>query len=307
MANFIMMVGISGSGKSSYAQEIPYTEVVSSDAVRAELYGDESIQGDPRKVFNIVHSRVKALLREDKNVVYDATNLNAKRRAAFLRSLKNEGIKCRKWCYVVMTPWQICVARRSQGMGVRETPPDVVARQVRQFQLPQYGEGWDKIELMRGFGHLDNVDIYEPAYIMEMFCKVSHDNHHHTLSIYDHCATAAKLIEGSAESQLLYDVGFYHDIGKFFTKRFANVKGELAEEAHYYGHDNVGAYILATWAAMYKKEWRKNYWYLIACCANYHMTYRFMKEEKRAEFEKKADPTFINALKKLVVADGLAH
>lgn len=307
MSNFIMMIGISGSGKSSYAKSIPHSVVVSSDAIRAELYGDESIQGDPRKVFNILHCRVKKLLREGINVVYDATNLSAKRRTAFLCSLKNERIKCRKWCYVVVTPWQICVARRSQGMGVRETPPDVVARQVRQFQLPQYGEGWDKIELVRGFGQLDDVDVYEPAYIMETFCKVPHDNHHHTLSIYDHCTTAAKLIDGSADSQFLYDVGFYHDIGKFFTKRFANVKGEPTEEAHYYGHDSVGAYILATWAVMYKKEWRKNYWYLVACCANYHMIYRFMKEEKRAEFEKKADPTFIDVLKKLVVADGQAH
>lgn len=307
MANLVMMVGISGSGKSSYAREIPHTEIVSSDAVRAELYGNESVQGDPRKIFNIVHSRIKKLLREDKNVVYDATNLNAKRRKAFLRSLKNEDIKCRKWCYVVMTPWQICMARRSQGMGVREVSPDVIARQVRQFQLPQYGEGWDKIELVRGFGQLDDVERYDPKRIMEAYCNMPHDNHHHTLSIYDHCATAAALIDEDEKSQLLHDIGFYHDIGKFYTKQFNDAKGNPTEEAHYYGHDNVGAYILATWAVMYKKEWRKNYWYLVACCANYHMMYRFMADEKRKEFEAKADSTFIRLLQQLVEADKLAH
>ena len=34
-----------------------------------------------------------------------------------------------------------------------------------------------------------------------------------------------------------------HDLGKYYTKTFMDSKGNPSEEAHYYGHENYGAYM----------------------------------------------------------------
>ena len=78
MPFLFFLVGISGSGKSTIAQEYAEkfnAEVFSSDKIRFELYGDESIQDNPQKVFQILHKRIKTALKQGKNAIYDATNL----------------------------------------------------------------------------------------------------------------------------------------------------------------------------------------------------------------------------------------
>ena len=63
MKVFNMLIGLPGSGKSTIAQKIKdevislnkvEVEIVSSDAIRKELYGNEEIQGDPQKVFTLM-------------------------------------------------------------------------------------------------------------------------------------------------------------------------------------------------------------------------------------------------------------
>ena len=48
--------------------------------------------------------------------------------------------------------------------------------------------------------------------------------------------------EVSFENADLQWAALYHDCGKVFTQVFHNAKGEPTEEAHYYNHENVGAY-----------------------------------------------------------------
>ena len=88
---FIMLVGLPGSGKSTYANtfrsqllsEINDERVViiSSDAIRKELYGDESIQTDPARVFSLMEERTLDELDKGSVVLYDATNINRKNRS----------------------------------------------------------------------------------------------------------------------------------------------------------------------------------------------------------------------------------
>ena len=87
MKVFNMLIGLPGSGKSTVAQKIKdevislnkvEVEIVSSDSIRKELYGNEEIQGDPQKVFTLMKQRSKQALLEDKYVIYDACNINYK-------------------------------------------------------------------------------------------------------------------------------------------------------------------------------------------------------------------------------------
>lgn len=58
-----IMVGLSGSGKSTIAKEIAETEentiIVSSDAIREELTGKVEDQSKNEEVFKIFHNRIR--------------------------------------------------------------------------------------------------------------------------------------------------------------------------------------------------------------------------------------------------------
>ena len=85
-----MIVGLPASGKSTYAKELSEkynANIHSSDVIREELSGDVNNQNINSKVFQTLHSRIKEDLRNGKNCIYDATNINYKRRMAFLQEL----------------------------------------------------------------------------------------------------------------------------------------------------------------------------------------------------------------------------
>lgn len=75
MKRLTILVGLAASGKSTVASKMEQKGaiVVSSDAIRKELFGDESVQSNPTKVFQIFNERIiNALRRGDEWVVADA-------------------------------------------------------------------------------------------------------------------------------------------------------------------------------------------------------------------------------------------
>ena len=132
-----VMVGLPGSGKSTYAKTLG-CPIVSSDAVRAELYGDESIQGSAHEVFNIVHKRINDYLHAGKSCVYDATNLSIKNRNPWPNIPE-----CRKVAVVVDTPYAQCLERNATRK--RKVPENVIARMAKKFQMPTAEEGFDEV------------------------------------------------------------------------------------------------------------------------------------------------------------------
>ena len=83
-----VLVGLSGSGKSSIATQIanenPNTIIVSSDAIREELTGNYENQEHNEEVFKIFHNRIRKNLENKKNVIADATNITMKSRRAIM-------------------------------------------------------------------------------------------------------------------------------------------------------------------------------------------------------------------------------
>jgi predicted kinase len=87
---FFMLVGLPASGKSTYAEELANqynANIHASDSIREELSGDINNQNINDLVFKTLHSRVKEDLTNGKSCIYDATNINYKRRMAFLNEL----------------------------------------------------------------------------------------------------------------------------------------------------------------------------------------------------------------------------
>lgn len=83
----VMLVGLPGSGKSTYAKHLVskgHVNVVrSSDELREELLSDINNQKYNKEIFNVLESLIISDLYSRNSVVYDATNLNKSRRIAF--------------------------------------------------------------------------------------------------------------------------------------------------------------------------------------------------------------------------------
>lgn len=85
MSTLIIPVGIPGSGKSTWTREVfPAARQVSSDAIRLELFGsleaahkEEAKERNNEIVFKTFHTRIALHLLLHRDVVADATNLNA--------------------------------------------------------------------------------------------------------------------------------------------------------------------------------------------------------------------------------------
>lgn len=234
MTKLFLMIGLPASGKSTLAEQISKSEdaeIVSSDNIRKELYGDENIQGDNNEVFKIVENRIIDGLKNNKNMIYDATNINYKRRMAFLQKIKK--IKIEKIAIMVATPYEQCLIRNSQRE--RQVPEEVIKRMYYNFYVPQYFEGWDDIQIkytnnyMFFFGDLEDIE---------------QDNPHHKLTVLEHCKKTEEILN-KQNGQLSIPInlaGRLHDIGKLKTKTFINSKGKKTNIAHFYNHEKVSAY-----------------------------------------------------------------
>lgn len=247
---FIMLAGLPGSGKSYYAasllKEMALADAsagnslwLSSDLIRKELYGSEEEQGDPKKVFEQMRLRTEQALSEGKTVIYDACNLNSKKRTAFLNNLRR--FHCEKICVLFAVPYEECLKRNKERE--RQVPEDVIKRMYLNFNTPYYYEGWDRIQILYPEGAAGSYG--RPEDYVESLMDYEQDNPHHGETLGVHMKEAQKYIInqcGYEEKDNLAVAALIHDCGKPFTKAFFNMKGEPTEIAHYYQHHCNGAY-----------------------------------------------------------------
>ena len=240
MTEFIMLVGLPASGKSTYAEKLKEKEyhIHSSDSIREELTGDANTQDKNKDVFATLHKRVKDDLSNGISCVYDATNMSMKRRKAFLNEIKQ--YNCRKICVLFVMPVEVCKKRNS--IRERRVPDEVFDKMLKSFWVPMMYEGWDSIKI-------NIINGYKYDYPIALTINFDQCNPHHSLSLFEHMHKAGGYIVRYYNHNLDYHgtnlawVALNHDIGKIMTQSFVNSKGEKTKEAHYYGHENVGAYL----------------------------------------------------------------
>ena len=283
MTIFTMLIGLPGSGKSHYANEYIKTHsgtvVISSDDIRQELWGDANDQQNPSQVFDEMFIRTVSTMKKGINVIYDATNLTAKTRKATLTRLH----QALNQDFVAVADVIVCSlseCKRRQNGRDRKVPDEVIDRMVRQFQTPWYNEGWDTINVI-SCGKQQNIDREHWRMLGE-----SHDNHHHSRSLEMHCAECEgqmrDMLHGSTNfskygQKMLAEAAYHHDIGKHKTKAFKDSRGNPSDEAHYYSHENVGAYL---WLSGDKAgEWTKEAFLFIAVLIQWHMLPYFLRDK----------------------------
>lgn len=139
----IVMCGIPACGKSTFCQHLIAGGMlwVSSDNIRKELYGDESIQKAPNRVFKIAHNHMKESGQKGFDCVFDATNLTARIR-------KNVVEEMRPYydfilCYYFKPNLAESVKRNSARS--RNVPVNVIEKMALSFEIPTTDEGFDYV------------------------------------------------------------------------------------------------------------------------------------------------------------------
>ena len=90
----IIPIGISGSGKSRL-YNLNYQDYVKicPDDIRKELTGSISDQSKNKEVFELAQKRIDDCIANDKNVFYDATNINTEYRKKCVNKYKETNVR----------------------------------------------------------------------------------------------------------------------------------------------------------------------------------------------------------------------
>src|SRR5258708_21304967 len=79
--SLVVLIGVSGSGKSTFArQHFKPTEVISSDFCRGLVSDDENDQSATKDAFDVLHYIAGKRLAAGKLTVVDATNIHPESR-----------------------------------------------------------------------------------------------------------------------------------------------------------------------------------------------------------------------------------
>ena len=146
----IVMCGLPASGKSTYSQWLAESGLfkrVCPDLIRKAFYGDENIQGDGKRVFEIAYHDIKEYACLGENVVFDATNIDRKTRKDLVKKMRPhfDIIIC-KW---FSTPLLTCKLRNAKRE--RQVPEEVLDSMYERFRTPMIDEGFDIVEEIKNY------------------------------------------------------------------------------------------------------------------------------------------------------------
>ncbi|MER7002958.1 polynucleotide kinase-phosphatase [Dactylosporangium sp. NPDC000555] len=162
----VALVGVSGSGKSTFARRhFAPTQVLSSDAFRAMVADDENDQSASGEAFDALHYVAGKRLRAGRLTVVDATNVQRHARQALVALAREHDVL--PVAIVLDVPEDECWAR-TQARPDRDFGRPVVARQHRDLRRSLRGlarEGFRQVHVLRGVAEVDAATIeYEPLF-----------------------------------------------------------------------------------------------------------------------------------------------
>lgn len=163
--SLVALVGAAGSGKSTFARgHFRPDEILSSDAFRALIAGDERDQSASRAAFAMLHREVTSRLAAGRLVVVDATNVKAHNRRRLIQRARVAG---RPAVAIVLALAPEIVHARNAGRIERVVDADVVAEHLahlaatreRRGEAPFAEEGFAAVHVLRTPSEVDAVTI----------------------------------------------------------------------------------------------------------------------------------------------------
>lgn len=158
----VVLVGAAGSGKSTLAARLfSKDQVLSSDAYRAIVSGDETDQRASKVAFGILHRELDRRMAAHATTVVDATNVTSFARRALTRRAERHGIPA---IAIVLDLDPEVVHARNAARSGRVVPAAAVdqqlaslARGLRRDELAR--EGFTAVFRVREATNLDGLTL----------------------------------------------------------------------------------------------------------------------------------------------------
>ena len=142
----IMLIGPPASGKSTAAENISRREnnavILSTDKIRAALYGSESIQGVWSDIEAILYKDIKNAIKANKNIILDSTHYKKEFRAKIIKNFS----KCSEFsAYYFNYPFSVIYKRNKERRRV--VPFNVLTAMYKELKKapPTLAEGFKSI------------------------------------------------------------------------------------------------------------------------------------------------------------------
>src|ERR1051326_2869154 len=158
--SIVVLVGVSGSGKSTFARKhFKPTEILSSDYCRGLVSDDENSQAATKDAFEVLHFIARERLAAGKLTVVDATNVQPESRKPLLEIARV--FHCLPVAIVLDLPERVA-HDRNKTRSDRDFGPHVIRQQAQQLHRSLRAlerEGFRHVHVLRSLEEVEAAII----------------------------------------------------------------------------------------------------------------------------------------------------
>ncbi|MYQ79027.1 MULTISPECIES: polynucleotide kinase-phosphatase [unclassified Streptomyces] len=159
--SLVVLIGASGSGKSTFARRhFKPTEVISSDFCRGLVADDENDQSASKDAFDVLHYIAGKRLAAGRLTVVDATNVQPEARRQLVRVAREHDVL--PIAIVLDLPEEVCLARNAARPDRADMPRHVIQRHRRELRRSLRGlerEGFRKVHILRSEDEVEQAEV----------------------------------------------------------------------------------------------------------------------------------------------------
>ncbi|MEV7339222.1 polynucleotide kinase-phosphatase [Streptomyces sp. NPDC093544] len=159
--SLVVLVGASGSGKSTFARRhFKPTEIISSDFCRGLVADDENDQSASGDAFDVLHYIAGKRLAAGRRTVVDATNVQEEGRKQLIELARQYDVL--PIAIVLDVPEEVCAERNAVRVDRADMPRRVIQRHTRELRRSLRHlerEGFRKVHILRGVEEAESAEI----------------------------------------------------------------------------------------------------------------------------------------------------